>query len=87
MRVEVCEDEVDRGVVFFVGGVQGVIEVVVVVVGSVGIFPAWGGCCVVLNVVVLLDGFEFQSSIDFALELWGGSAGAGAEVNEGVVFD
>lgn len=84
--VDVCEDEVDGGigaVVIFVavGGSKGAISLV-------GVFSSRctrGG--LLSPCVVVFDGFQFQGFIDFALEVWGGPAGAGTEVYEGVVFD
>lgn len=85
--VDVGEDEVD-------GGVVAVVVVVVAVCGSdgtiglVGVFsPRYTSCGLLGRFMVLLDGFQFQGFIDFALKVWGGPAGAGTEVYEGVVFD
>lgn len=85
--VDVGEDEVD-------GGVVAVVVVIVAVCGSEGAVglvddfsPRDTSCGLLGRFMVLLDEFQFQGFIDFALEVWGGAAGAGTKVYEGVVFD
>lgn len=83
--VDVGEDEVDGvgTVVIFVAvcGSEGA-------VGLVGVFsPRCTSCGLLSLLMVVFDRFQLQGFIDFALEVWGGPAGAGTKVYEGVVFD
>lgn len=84
VREEVCEDEVDgRIVVVVVAGGRGQTVSQRVHISS---SPA-GGCKALLLRVIFLNRLEFQRFINLPFEFRGRPAGAGAEVDEGVVFD
>lgn len=91
---EICEDEVDGGVFgggVVVGGDGG--SIARRGSSSVDVFPFACCCCCCCRLyciriagAIFIDEAESQCLVDLAFEFGGRSAGAGAEVYEGVVF-